>query len=199
MLDASADLTGPELFHSWFHSDRPLADGRTPAQRYADRPDLDREERVAAAHIAAARLGIHRVIDVAPAEWIELEDIADGARHRVLSRNVSQEVVRWDLVIGRVMAGDPGALWGAARVLEPSEEPKVLDELARLAGKESLSGAELRRAIAAHPLQLMRFRPRGVKPTFFTPEGDPIAVARVNCTTRHRREVEKRFALVRRP
>lgn len=193
MLDVSRDPAERELFDSWFHSDRLLADGRTPAQRYAERADLDAEERKAAAHIAAARLGIHRVIDVAPGEWIELEDIVARVRHRVLSRNVSRGAVRWDLVIGRVMDGEPGALWGATRVLEPSEEPRLLEELARLEGRQALSSADLRRAIAAHPLELMRFRSTRATPSFFTLEGDPITVARADCTVRNRAAVEARL------
>jgi hypothetical protein len=192
-LDRSRDPAERELFDSWFHSDRPLADGRTPAQRYAERSELDGEERLAAAHIAAARLGIHRVLDVAPGEWIELEDILDGGRHRVLSRSVSRAVVRWDLVIGRVMDRDPGALWGATRILKPSEERGLLDELARLEGSEALNIADLRRAIAAHPLQVMRFSPTSVTPSFFTLEGDPIAVARADWGVRNRAVVEKRL------
>ncbi|HZE05051.1 MAG TPA: hypothetical protein VE127_07500, partial [Solirubrobacteraceae bacterium] len=99
----------------------------------------------------------------------------------------------WDLVIGRIMDGEPGALWGATRVLEPSEEPRLLDELARLEGREALSGADLGHAIAAHPLELMRFRSKRATPSFFTLEGDPIAVARADCTVQDRASVEERL------
>jgi hypothetical protein len=193
MFGMSLDPIERELFDSWFHSDRLLADGRTPAQRYAERPDLDGGERMVAARIAAARLGIHRVIDVAPGEWIQLEDTVDGVRHRVLSQNVSRGTLRWDLVLGRIMDGEPGALWGATRVLEPSEEPRLLDELARLERTDVLRDADLRLAIATHSLELMRFRSTSPTPRFFTLEGDPIAVARADCAVRDRASVEERL------
>jgi hypothetical protein len=54
-----ADL---QIFAVWFHNDRELAIGGTPAERYAARGDLPEAERAAAARIAAARLGLYRVL-----------------------------------------------------------------------------------------------------------------------------------------
>ena len=123
-----------ELFSAWFHYDRRLSGGNTPAERYARRPELDANERAAAERIASAHLGIHRVVEVQAGEWILLEDLASGDRTTVASSNVSREATRWDLLIGRVMAGDRPGLWGATRLLAPSDERDLMEEIERLGG-----------------------------------------------------------------
>lgn len=187
-LDAALEeFVGPDrtmdddqqIFSTWFHSDRELSGGGTPAERYAARAGLPTEERAAAARIATARLGLHRVLAVELGSWIVLEDIIDGARARVRSTNVSREVVRWDIVLGRVMDGDPPSLWGPVRFFEPGDEPDLLAELRRLAGAAGgeMDGAAVSAAFRRDALELIRFTPPGwsVERSFFTLEGDPVA------------------------
>ena len=167
-----------QVFSTWFHNDRELPNGETPAERYAARADLRAEERETAARIAAARLGLHRVLAVEPGDWIVLEDVVCGARTRVRSAHVSHDAVRWDILLGRVMAGDPRSLWGPVRLFAPGEEPELLAELRRLAGGDGAgAGANLEAALREHGLDLIRFRPlsRDLAPSYFTPEGDPMA------------------------
>lgn len=174
-----------QVFATWFHNDHMLPDGHTPAERYAGRADLPAEERAAAARIASARLGLHRVLAVEPRRWLLLEDVLGGARARVASATVSREAVRWDLLLGRVMDGDPpGGMWGPVRFFEPCDEPELLAELERLAAVDGASadaattaGPALRRALRAHALELLRFVPPSwsAEPSYFTPEGDPLA------------------------
>lgn len=168
-----------QIFSAWFHNDRELPGGGTPAERYAARADLPAEERETAGRIAAAGLGLHRVLAVEPGHWIELEGIAGGARTRVRSANVSRDSVRWDILLGRVMFGEPPSLWGPARLLAPDDEPELLAELRRLAGVEAEDAgakADLDAAFRERALELMRFRPPrwDVARSFFTPEGDPM-------------------------
>jgi hypothetical protein len=168
-----------ELFATWFHNDRELPGGGTPAERYAARTDLPARERATAARIATARPGLHRVLAVEPGSWIVLEDVLDGTRIRVRSPHASRGVVRWDLVLGRVMDGDPPSLWGAMRSFEPSDETELIAELRRLAGagSEERDAAVLSRTLREHALQLARFVPPAwkVEPSFHTLEGDPVA------------------------
>lgn len=168
-----------EIFATWFHSDRLLPSGDTPAERYAARPDLPEDERAAATRIADAELGLHRVLAVEPGSWLVLDDIVRGTRARVRSQNVSREAVVWDILLGRVMAGDPPSLWGPTRFFEPSDEPEVLAELERLAGVsgQGTDDAGLCSVLRSHALELMRFTPQSwdVEPSFFTLEGDPVA------------------------
>ncbi len=179
--DRTMDDEDIQIFTTWFHTDRELSDGTTPAERYAAHPDLAEDERAAASRIAGARLGLHRVIAVEAGSWLGLEDIFDGNRVRVRSQNVSREAVRWDVLLGRVMQGDPPGLWGPTRFFEPCEEPELLAELRRLADfkREHSGGGDLLRALRSHPLELIRFRPASwdVEPSFFTLEGDPVADA----------------------
>ena len=188
--------TDVELFSAWFHNDRRLPDGATPAERYALRPDLDAHERAAAERIASASLGIYRVLDVRPGEWIALEDLAGGTRTAVISSNVSGEATPWDLLIGRLMPGEPPGLWGSTRLLEPSDEPDLLAELARLGGgaDSSPDGITIARALEEHPLEVIRFRPPiwDTTPTFFTAEGDLVVDASMTWQTRDPHALERR-------
>ncbi|HVS28839.1 MAG TPA: hypothetical protein VHE14_04770 [Solirubrobacteraceae bacterium] len=177
--DRAMDDDDIQIFATWFHNDRELSDGGTPAQRYAALPDLAEDERAVASRIAGARLGLHRVLAVEPGTWLVLEDIVDRARVRVRSQNVSHETVRWDIILGRVMDGDPPSLWSPTRFFEPGDEPELLAELERSAGggEEHPREADLLLAFRSHALELMRFTPpsRRVEPSFFTLEGDRVA------------------------
>jgi SEC-C motif len=185
-----------ELFSAWFHYDRRLSDGDTPAERYALRPELDAHERATAERIASARLAIHRVVEVQAGEWILLEDLARGERTAVASSNVSREAMRWDLLIGRLIAGDRPGLWGPTRLLEPSDEPDLLAEIERLGGRVNSSpeGVAIARALETHPLEVIRFRPPSwdTTPTFFTAEGDLVAEASATWGTRDRSALDRR-------
>lgn len=170
-----------QIFAAWFHNDRELVGGGTPAERYAARPDLPHAERAAATRIAAARLGLYRVLAVAPGRSLALEEIASGTHIEVRSPYVSREAVRWDILLARVMDGEPPSLWGPTRFFEPCEEPELRAELARLAGSplDDLNAQALASTFRRHALGLMRFIPpsRSVEPSFFTLEGDPVAFA----------------------
>lgn len=166
-----------QIFATWFNSDRELPGGGTPAERYAVRTDIPTDEREAASRIAAAMLGLHRVLAVEPGHWIMLEDIVRGTRARVRSVNVSGDAVRWDILLGRVMDGEPQSLWGPVRFFEPDDEGELLAELRRLAavdGDDGEEDADLSVAFREGALELMRFKPSSwsVAPTFFTREGD---------------------------
>jgi hypothetical protein len=101
------------LLLTWFNCERELPGGGTPIERYLARSDLDPDERKVAARIAAARLGLHRVRTVAPGRSLELECVLAGASTAVASQTVSREVVPWDVILCRVMPGEPVAtLWG---------------------------------------------------------------------------------------
>ena len=89
--------------------------------------------------------------------------------------------IRWDILLARVMDGDPRSLWGPTRFFEPCEEPELRAELARLAGSPlgDVDEQALACAFRRHALELMRFLPpsRSAEPSFFTLEGDPVAFA----------------------
>lgn len=180
---ALEEFVGPErtmddddiqIFATWFHNDRELGGGGTPAERYAARPELPADEREAASRIATARLGLYRVLAVETGRSVTLEELAGGSRVEVRSPHVSRDAVRWDILLARVMNGDPPSLWGPARFFEPCEEPELRAELTRLAGSPVDEPASTFRR---HALELMRFLPpsRSVEPSFFTLEGDPVA------------------------
>jgi hypothetical protein len=172
------------LLLTWFISDRKLSAGSgTPIERYLARPDLVPHEREVATRIAAARLGLHRVRAVVPGRSVELEDVLTGASTVAASDSVSLAVVGWDLVLCRVMPGEPfPTLWGPVLVYPPGEEPELRAELERLANGLSLSGepAGLERVFTLASRELLRFVPpsRLAGPSYFTAEGDPLVAAR---------------------
>ena len=179
-----------QIFAVWFHNDRELARGGTPAERYAARPDLPEAERESAARIAAARLGLYRVVAVEPGRSLARENLVGGCRVDVRSPHVSREAVRWDILLGRVMAGDPPSLWGPTRSFEPCEEPELRAELSQLASPplEDLDEEALAAIYRRHALALMRFIPasRTAEPSFFTLEGDPVVFASATWRVRDR-------------
>jgi hypothetical protein len=171
------------LLLTWFNSDRELTCGGTPVARYLARPDLDPHERAVAGRIATAKLGLHRVRAVGSGQSLELEDVLTGAVIPIASQTVSCEVVRWDIVLCRVMAGEPVAsLWGPVLVYAADEEAELLAELERLAVEYGLSHnrAELSEVFRVASRDLLRFVPpsRLAEPSYFTTEGDPIVSAR---------------------
>ena len=99
----------------WYHNHREVPGGGTPAQRYAARPDLDDVERAAASGSRPARLGLFRVLAVAPARSLTLEELDGGEPFEVRSPKISQHAVRWDILLTHVMEGDPRTLWGPTR------------------------------------------------------------------------------------
>lgn len=170
------------LLLEWFISDRELSGGGTPLCRYLARSDLDPDERGVAERIAAARLGLHRVKAVVPGRSLELEGVLSGAVIPVASQTVSCEVVLWDVVLCRVMPGEPAAtLWGPVLVYAPDEEPELSAELARLADVHGLPRdlVGFRRVFGLASRELLRFVPpsRLAEPSYFTAEGDPIVAA----------------------
>jgi hypothetical protein len=185
---ALEEFVGPErtmddddiqIFATWFHQDHELAGGGTPAERYAARSELPTPEREAALRIAVARLGLYRVLAVEPGRSLTLEHLLDGTCIGVRSPHVSRDAVRWDILLARVLDGDPPSLWGPTRFFEPCEEPELRAELARLAGSpvDELDEQALAATFRRHALELMRFLPpsRSAEPSFFTLEGDQVA------------------------
>lgn len=171
------------LLLTWFNSDRELTGGGTPVARYLDRPDLDPDERDVAERIAAAKLGLHRVRAVVPGCSLDLENVLTGVVISIASQTVSCEVVRWDVVLCRVMPAEPVAtLWGPVLVYAPDEEAELLAELERLAAAYGLSRdpAGLSDVFRLASRELLRFVPpsRSVEPSLFTAEGDPVVAAR---------------------
>lgn len=166
----------------WLLIDRVLAGGSTPAQLYSRLPELSAADGALALRIAASQLGLHRVLDREPGDWIELESLLDGTRVCVASPNVSRAAVRWHVLLCRVMAGGPMAsLWGAAGFYEPVDEPALLDELRQLAAAHALGEdrAGLEQALRLGARELLCFVPpdRRAAPSFFTLEGDPAVSA----------------------
>ncbi len=119
-----------QLIGSWVFTDRELANGGSAAQRYAARQDLDPDESDIAARMAAARLGLLRVLRVMPGRWIELRDLTGGHDLvRVISHHISRSVRPGAVILGRLMDGPPApTLWGPVGFLN-RETSRELDHL----------------------------------------------------------------------
>jgi hypothetical protein len=108
------------LITAWALGDRELPAGVTPVQRYAQREDLQTNERDVANRVAAARLGLLRVAGVQPGRWIELEELTGSELVLVntMSHDVSRVVRPHDMILGRLMDGPPApSLWGPVGIL----------------------------------------------------------------------------------
>jgi hypothetical protein len=120
-----------ELISTWALGDRELPGrGGTLAQRYARRPDLPADESDVARRIAAARLGLLRVVSVQPGQWIELDNLTGGGHVHVMSHGVSRAVRRDDMLVARIMEGPPArSLWGPVGRLTRETGRELLDLL----------------------------------------------------------------------
>jgi hypothetical protein len=166
-----------QLLCGYAHLDRELPGGGTPAERFCKLPGLSDAERVAASRFTQARLGLWRARSVRAGESIELEEVLGDAVVTVRSEHVSRGTARWDVLLGRVLAGADGhELWGSTAIFQAGEEEELVAEVHRLAAEHSISPHATFRACAA---QLLRFSPpsRHATPSFFTFEGDELSQA----------------------
>jgi hypothetical protein len=138
--DRTMDDDDLQIFATWFHNDRELSGGGTLAERYAARADLPEDERAAASRIASAAPlegPTHEWHPEVLAPTLGLRRrLTRARRHRRLSRQrrtrplaerarSSREAVRWDILLGRVMDGDPfaEAAWSSAWRTSSRPEP----------------------------------------------------------------------------
>ena len=119
----------------WALLDHGLRAGGTAAARYAALPHLSTADRDTADRLASSRVGVHRVLACRPRVSLDLEDVLDGARVRVASEHVSAGGRAGDLLVARVLAGEPALLWGPARPFPPIQGAALVDELRRLVGE----------------------------------------------------------------
>jgi hypothetical protein len=137
----------------WVMLDYDLRGGGTAAGRYAALPGLTAGDREVAVRIAAARVGVHRVIDSRPGDGMDLEDVLRGGGVTVASAGVSRQAACGDLLVARTLVGLVTSLWGPVRVFARKGASALLEEIARLPGGGS--DEDLR---CAWP-QLMTFSP----------------------------------------
>ena len=125
-LGERAELLGLE----WAILDRPLTDGQTPAEAFAQEGELSPAERERAEWLARARLSLHRVVALAPGEWLELEEAGSGRRLHVVAPLASETAAIGDLLPARVLPSDPPELWGAPTACPPERERELFAALA---------------------------------------------------------------------
>lgn len=143
-----ADLA---LIACWALSDRELPGGGTLAQRYAQRPDLSVYETDVAQRIAAARLGLLRVMGASPGRWVDLDDIAGARRARVMSHRVSRTVRKDEMLVARVMEGPAAqSLWGPVATLTRESGHELMDLLKARIRSSSLQDSPAGLATAMH-------------------------------------------------
>ena len=102
-----------QLAGTWVLSDRQLPGGGTICERYAQREDISAGEREVAGRIAAARLGLFKVISLSPGRSIELRDLTRDEAVSIASHNLSRLVRAEQVIVARLMTGPPAlSVWG---------------------------------------------------------------------------------------
>ena len=149
---------------------------------YADAGPDGRLRELAAAH-ARAKLRFWRVLDSQPGERLVIEPFAGGHPLTVASQNLSRNVARWDILLGRLKP-DSADFWGPVRSYAAGDEDDLRHLLARLAHRLGLDQDKLDEIARRAPAELLSFEPRPLVPV--TSEGDPIVV--VDARWRVRRE-----------
>lgn len=146
-------LCGPllrQLYSLWAIIDYTPSDGGPSlAARYAARAGLAPAEQESAARIAATRLGVHRVLDVLPGAWVDLEPLAGGESVRAISPLASTRTQTGKVMLTRLVPGPPApSIWGAGALFDAGSVRKWTSQIRTLPAD---------RAEAA--LALLRFHP----------------------------------------
>jgi SEC-C motif len=172
-------------FHTWFHFDHQLADGRTLAEIFLEREGhrLRAGEREYLARMCATQLRLYEVVEVQPEKGLRLVDVWTDERWWVRERIATRELVRWDLLGARLMRGEHGDLvMDGAPYLYPAVVREDILEALRDASKEAEQPEPSAFFKSTAPLfhwlwlDLVALTPR---PALVTAEGDPLVLTRV--------------------
>lgn len=122
-------LRGPLMrrhYSLWAMIDyRPSDRGPSLAARYATRVGISPTQQACAERIAGTRLGVHRVLDVVPGIWLELQAVAGDASVRAIAPLASTHTRAGDIILTRLIFGSPApSIWGAGAVFEPDSAGK---------------------------------------------------------------------------
>jgi len=167
---------------AWFLHDRELPGGGTPLERYATAGSDPRLREAAEAH-AGAKLRFWRVLESWPGERLLVEPFVGGGTVAVESRNISRNVGRWDIILGRLNP-DSSDFWGPVKCYAADDEEDLRHLLAQFAHRLKLDQDDPDRIARHAPAAFLWFEPRPLVPV--TTEGDPVVV--VNARWRVGRE-----------
>jgi SEC-C motif len=157
---------------AWFLHDRELCSGGTPFERYAAAGPDPRLRELAASH-ALAKLRFWRVIESRPGQRLVIEPYAGGRSLVVESPNISRDVGRWDILLGRLKP-DSVDFWGPVRSYRAADDEDLSNLLDRLAHRLELDQDDPDAIARRAPAELFSFEPRPLVPV--TTEGDRIVV-----------------------
>jgi hypothetical protein len=104
---------------------RPSDDGPPLAARYATRVGISPAEQACAERIAGTKLGVHRVLDVVPGIWLDLQAVAGDEPVRAIAPLASTHTQAGDIILTRLIFGSPApSIWGAGAVFETASAGK---------------------------------------------------------------------------
>jgi hypothetical protein len=176
---------GEYAFHTWFHFDHLLPEGRPVADVFLEREGhrLRAGEREYLTRMLATQLRLYEVVEVRLEEGLRLVDLWTDERAWVSERIATRQLVQWDLLGARLMPGEHGDLVmdGAPYLYPALAREEILEGLRdayRESGEPEAAAFFKSAAPLFHWLWLdhVALRPR---PAVVTAEGDPVVFARV--------------------
>ena len=188
----------------WFCFDFRLPSGRTAVEELLAREtrglrsgEVRYLERMRLTH-----LRLYEVERVRPEEGLDLVDLWTKERLQVGERLATRQLVQWDLIGARVMLGPAGVpvLDGLPYLYPAMAKDEILKRLRRAhrSFQRRVPGGDLAAFFKAHGmlfhhlwLEHVALRP---VPTFLTPEGDEVVLARVVFDIKERSAVEAALA-----
>lgn len=182
-------------FHTFFHFDYPLSDGRTLAEVFLEREGhrLRAGEREYLARMCATQLRLYEVVEVQPEEAVRLVDLWTDERSWVRERVATRQVVQWDLLGARLMPGEHGDLvMDGAPYLYPAAAREDILEALRDAYQEAEHqdpGTFFKDAAPLFHGLWLDYVALPPRPELVTAEGDPFVFARVLFDVRERVQV----------
>jgi hypothetical protein len=173
-----------DAFHTWFHFDYLLPEGRTLADVFLEREGhrLRAGEREYLTRMLATELRLYEVVEVKPDEGLWLVDLWTDERAWVSERIATRQVVQRDLLGARLMPGEHGdpVMDGAPYLYPAAAREEILEGLResyRRSGETAVAAFFKTTAPLFHWLWLdhvaLPSRPA------VTAEGDPLVFARV--------------------
>ena len=174
-----------DAFHTFFHFDYQLEEGRTLAEVFLERERhrLRAGEREYLARMCATQLRLYEVVEVQPEEGLRLVDLWTDERFWVRERAATRQVVQWDLLGARLMPGEHGHLvMDGAPYLYPAAAREDILGAFRDAYQEAEHrdpGTFFKRAASLFHGLWLDYVALPPRPNVVTAEGDPFVFARV--------------------
>lgn len=192
-------------FAEWYLFDFPLGEGGTIVEKYLQEQggSLSPLERRALEDRLGSSMALYEVVEVEPGRGLRLRNIFSGKEQEVREKKGSQALVKWDLILTRIVPmGNYHVICGAIYFFPLGFKDEVLDfakkELSKLRRKHK--GATWEDLFKERGYRFnhlwMAIAEAPTLPKLVTPEGQPVMFSKAIYRVHNAEEVRRRLAHV---